>query len=53
MLEITKKKYMNKKVFYETILNSIPADLVVFSKNHEYLFINPTSVKKDPTLDPG
>ena len=40
-------KIHEQKVFYETILNSIPADLVVFSKNHEYLFINPTSVK-DP-----
>ncbi|MFN4008242.1 MAG: PAS domain S-box protein [Chitinophagaceae bacterium] len=31
--------------FYEEILNSIPADLVVFSQHHEYLFINPVSVK--------
>jgi PAS domain S-box-containing protein len=38
-------KIHEQKVFYETILNSIPADLVVFNKEHEYLFINPNSVK--------
>ncbi len=33
--------------FYENILNSIPSDVVVFDKNHRYLFVNPFAIK-DP-----
>ena len=33
--------------FYENFLNSIPSDIVVFDKNHRYLFVNPSAVK-DP-----
>lgn len=35
------------KEFYETILNNIPADIAVFDKNHNYLFINPVALKND------
>lgn len=42
---VTKKKLEEQKVFYENVLNNIPADIVTFSPNHEYLFINPTSIK--------
>ena len=35
----------NQKNFYEGILNEIPADVVVFDKHHNYLFINPNGVK--------
>ena len=41
------KKINEQKRFYETILNSIPEDLVVFDKDQKYLFINPTSVKDE------
>jgi PAS domain S-box-containing protein len=34
-----------QKFFYEEILNKIPADVVVFNSNHEYIFINPKAVK--------
>ncbi len=40
-----RKKLEEQKVFYENVLNNIPADIVAFSPNHEYLFINPTSIK--------
>ncbi len=42
---LTKKKLEDQKVFYENVLNNIPADIVTFSPNHEYLFINPTYIK--------
>lgn len=42
---VTKRKLEEQKVFYENVLNNIPADIVAFSPNHEYLFINPTSIK--------
>ncbi len=35
------------KIFYEKVLNKIPADIVVFDKQHKYLFINPLSIKND------
>ena len=35
------------KAFYEKILNKIPADIVVFDKQHKYLFINPLSIKNN------
>ncbi len=40
-----KRKLEEQKVFYENVLNNLPADIVTFSPNHEYLFINPTSIK--------
>ena len=48
--DISEKKKMslnieNQKNFYEGILNEIPADVVVFDKHHNYLFINPNGVK--------
>jgi len=42
---VTKKKLEEQKIFYENVLNNIPADIVAFSPTHEYLFINPTSIK--------
>ncbi len=42
---VAKQKLEEQKVFYENVLNNIPADIVTFSPNHEYLFINPTSIK--------
>jgi PAS domain S-box-containing protein len=50
--DITEKVKMaeeiqKQKSFYEIILNEIPADIVVFDKNHKYLFINPNGVKDE------
>lgn len=37
----------NQKKFTEDILNNIPADIAVFSPDHNYLFLNPTAIKSD------
>lgn len=34
-----------QKRFYENILNSLPSDIVVFSPDHKYQFINPVAIK--------
>ena len=36
---------MPKREFYEFILNNIPADIAVFSKEHKYVYINPQGIK--------
>ena len=38
-----------QKLFYENILNNIPGNVVVFSEDGKYLFLNPNTVK-DPVL---
>jgi signal transduction histidine kinase len=35
------------KEFYESILNNIPADIVVFDADHKYLFANPGAIKNN------
>jgi len=35
------------KEFYESILNNIPTDIVVFDAEHRYLFANPGAIKND------
>lgn len=42
---IYKERIDDQKKFYESILNSIPNDLVVFNPDHQYTFINPVAVK--------
>lgn len=39
----------NQKQFYELILNSLPSDVVVFDKEHRYLFINPRGIENKET----
>ncbi|MDB5230828.1 MAG: sensory box histidine kinase/response regulator [Chitinophagaceae bacterium] len=36
-----------QKLFYEDILNSLPADIAVFSPEHKYLFLNPVAVRDE------
>jgi PAS domain-containing protein len=36
-----------QKLFYEEILNNIPADIAVFDALHHYLFVNPRGIKDD------
>ena len=50
--DITERKHSEEKVknlkeFYEIVLNKIPSDLVVFDKDHRYLFVNEMAVS-DP-----
>lgn len=52
--DITERKNVEERLnvqrrFYEDILNNMPADIAVFSPNHEYLFVNPRGIK-DPDL---
>jgi PAS domain S-box-containing protein len=47
--DITRQKQLEleldrQRKFYEDILNNIPADIVVFSTDHRYLFINPKAI---------
>lgn len=36
-----------QKEFYESILNCLPTDIVVFDPNHKYIFVNPGAIKND------
>jgi|GEM_PF-2553767 PAS domain S-box-containing protein len=36
---------VEKQEFYEFVLNNIPADIAVFSKDHKYLFVNPQGIQ--------
>ncbi len=52
MLDITDRKNIEQQLeqqrkFYEDILNNMPADIAVFNKNHQYLFINPRAIKDE------
>ncbi len=42
---IADNKLEEQRKFYENVLNNIPADIVAFNPNHDYLFINPTAIK--------
>lgn len=39
------KEILQTKEFYESILHSIPLDVVVFDANHRYKFVNSTAIK--------
>ncbi len=43
------KKLEDQKIFYEEILDNIPADIAVFDNQHNYLYINPKGIS-DPIL---
>ncbi len=47
--KLSENKLENQRHFYEQVLNQIPSDIVVFDKDHRYLFINPIAIK-DPAL---
>ena len=38
-------KLNQQKDFYETILNSLPTDVVVFDVHHKYQYLNPVAIK--------
>jgi PAS domain S-box-containing protein len=42
---IAQKEIVSQKRFYETVINNIPTDIVVFDPNHRYVFINPEGIK--------
>ncbi|MBL7690057.1 MAG: PAS domain S-box protein [Flavipsychrobacter sp.] len=43
----TQKHIAELRNFYEKILNSIGADIVVYDSNFRYLYINPTAIKNE------
>lgn len=45
--EARNREIQQQRAFYEEILNNIPADIAVFSPNHEYLFVNPMGIRND------
>ncbi|MBX7182281.1 MAG: PAS domain S-box protein [Bacteroidia bacterium] len=52
MVDITERKNAEQKLeeqrkFYEDILNNMPAEIAVFNAKHEYLFVNPMSIRDD------
>jgi PAS domain S-box-containing protein len=45
----TEKKIAEQREYYHEILNEVPADIVIFSLDHRYQFINKNAVK-DPDM---
>lgn len=41
------QKLAKQKDFYETILQNLPTDVVVFDVNHKYVYLNPIAIKND------
>ncbi len=44
MVKVT-RQLDEQKIFFETILNSIPADIAILDKDHKYVFVNTTAIK--------
>ena len=42
---IAQQEIANQKRSYENLFNNIPADIVVFNRKHQYVFINPEGIK--------
>ncbi|XZF12790.1 PAS domain S-box protein [Chitinophagaceae bacterium MMS25-I14] len=43
------QKLQDQKLFYEQVLNEIPANIAIMTEDHRYLFVNPGSVA-DPEI---
>lgn len=41
------QKLLQQKDFYETILDNLPTDVVVFDSNHKYIYVNPIAIKNE------
>jgi PAS domain S-box-containing protein len=48
-LATAEKAIETQKLFYEEILDNLPADVAVFDNQHNYLYVNPKGIK-DPTI---
>lgn len=46
-LKVAQDEVEKLKTFYKKVLNKIPAEIVVFDKQHKYIFINPISIKNE------
>jgi len=48
--KVTMEKTLEKqRLFYEKILNEIPADIAIFSPDHRYLFLNKGAIQNEET----
>jgi len=43
--QVRQTEIEKQRLFYEQILNNIPADIAVFNKDHRYLFVNPQGIQ--------
>ena len=43
--QVRQTEIEKQRLFYEQILNNIPADIAVFNKEHRYLFVNPQGIR--------
>jgi len=43
--QVRQTEIEKQRLFYEQILNNIPADIAVFNKDHRYLFVNPQGIR--------
>ena len=43
------RKIEEQKLFFESIFNNIPIDIIIFNEHHEYIFVNNIAIK-DPTV---
>lgn len=48
-LTVKEQQSYEVRRFYEDILNSLPSDIVVFDKEHRYLFVNPVAIADPET----
>lgn len=48
-LAVKQKELTDQITFFETIFNNLPADVVVFSKEHKYLFVNKNGIADPET----
>ncbi len=44
---LSERQYIQQKNFYESILNTLPPDIVVFDKDTRYMFINPSAIQDE------
>lgn len=51
LLKNSEDDLKNKTIFNDLVLNNIPADIALFDKNHNYLFINKNGIKEDGMRD--
>ncbi len=47
MQKSLEKKFEQQRLFYENILNNLPADIAAFGTDHKYLFVNRNGIKDD------
>lgn len=43
--QVRQSEIDRQRLFYEQVLNTVPADIAVFSNDHRYLFVNPQGIQ--------